>query len=96
MGGAVLILALVLAAPFSAIRLNFPDDRTLPTTIESRSVGDVVRSEFPAQATAAMDVVVEGSAGADRLDTYASALSQLPHVVAVKLGTANYIDGTNW
>ena len=60
MGGAVLMLALVLAAPFSAIRLNFPDDRSLPTTIESRSVGDAVRSEFPAQATAAMDVVLEG------------------------------------
>ena len=93
MGGAVLILALVLAAPFSAIRLNFPDDRSLPTTIESRSVGDAVRSEFPAQATAAMDVVLEGSVGADRLDRYASALSQLPHVVAVKVGTASYVDG---
>ena len=59
MGGAVLLLALVLAAPFGAIRLNFPDDRSLPATIESRSVGDVVRSEFPAQATAAMDVILE-------------------------------------
>jgi putative drug exporter of the RND superfamily len=93
MGGAVLILALVLAAPFSAIRLNFSDDRSLPATIESRSVGDVVRSEFPAQATAAMDVILEGSAGADQLDGYAVALSQLPHVVAVKLGMTSYVDG---
>jgi putative drug exporter of the RND superfamily len=93
MGGAVLILALVLAAPFSAIRLNFPDDRSLPATIESRSVGDVVRSEFPAQATGAMDVILEGSASADQLDTYAAALSQLPHVGAVELATASYVDG---
>ncbi len=93
MGSAVLILALVLAAPFSAIRLNFPDDRSLPPTIQSRSVGDVVRSEFPAQATAAMDVIVEGSAGADQLDGYAGALSQLPHVVAVKLGMTSYVGG---
>lgn len=92
-GGAVLIVALVLAAPFSAIRLNFPDDRSLPTTIESRSVGDVVHSEFPAQANAAMDVVLEASASADQLDAYAVALSQLPHVVAVKLATADYVDG---
>jgi RND superfamily putative drug exporter len=93
MGGAVVIVALVLAAPFSAIRLNFPDDRSLPATIESRSVGNVVRSEFPAQATAAMDVVLEASASADHLDAYAVALSQLPHVVVVKLATAEYVDG---
>nr|WP_256736255.1 MMPL family transporter [Mycolicibacterium hippocampi] len=93
MGGAVLLLALVLAAPFGSIRLSSADDRSLPATIESRSVGDVVRSEFPAQATAAMDVILEGSAGADQLDGYAGALSQLPHVVAVKLGLTSYVDG---
>lgn len=93
MGSAVLLLALVLAAPFGAIRLASSDDRSLPATIESRSVGDVVRSEFPAQATAAMDVVLEGSVSADQLDTYATALSRLPHVVAVKLGTTSYVDG---
>jgi putative drug exporter of the RND superfamily len=93
MGSAVLILALVLAAPFSAIRLTFPDDRSLPTTIQSRSVGDAIRSEFPAQPTAAMDVVLEGSMDADQLDKYAVALSRLPHVVAVKLATANYVNG---
>jgi RND superfamily putative drug exporter len=93
MGGAVLLLALVLASPFSAIRLTSSDDRSLPATIESRSVGDVIRSEFPATATAAMDVILEGSAGADQLDEYAGALSQLPHVVAVKLGSTSYVDG---
>ena len=93
MGGAVLLLALVLAAPFGSLRLSSADDRSLPATIESRSVGDVVRSEFPAQATAAMDVILEGSAGADQLDGYAGALSQLPHVVAVKLGLTSYVDG---
>ncbi|WP_197416055.1 MMPL family transporter [Mycobacterium sp. GA-1199] len=93
MGSAVLLLALVLAAPFGSIRLNFSDDRSLPATIESRSVGDVVRSQFPAQATAAIDVIVEGYADAEQLDRYAATLSQLPHVVALKLGMTSYIDG---
>jgi RND superfamily putative drug exporter len=93
MGGAVLVLALVLAAPFSAIRLNLPDDRSFPTTIETRRVGDVVRSEFPAQPTAAMDVVLEGPVEAGRLDSYAADLSRLPHVVAVKRATADYVAG---
>lgn len=93
MGSAVLLLALVLAAPFGGIRLSFSDDRSLPTTIESRSVGDVVRSEFPAQATAAMDVVVEGLADVAQADSYAAALSGLPHVVAVDLGMTSYAAG---
>lgn len=93
MGGAVLLAALLLAAPFGAIRLNFPDDRSLPTTIESRSVGDVIRSEFPAQATAAMDVLLENPVSPEQLDAYAGALSRLPHVVAVKLGMASYVNG---
>lgn len=93
MGGAVLILALVLAAPFSAIRLNFPDDRSLPRTIESRTVGDAIRSEFPAQAAGALDVVLDATADAAQLDAYAVALSRLPHVVAVKLPSANYVNG---
>ena len=93
MGGAVLLIAVVLAAPFAGIRLNFPDDRSLPTSIESRSVGDVVRSKFSAPANAAMDVIVEEPFSADQLDTYAAALSELPDVVAVKTGGASYIDG---
>jgi RND superfamily putative drug exporter len=93
MGGAVLILAIVLAAPFSAIRLSFPDDRALPATLESRHVGGVLRAEFPAQLTASMDVVIDGAVGADQLDTYAAELSRLPHVVAVTLATTDYVDG---
>ncbi len=92
-GGAVLILALILAAPFSGIRLNFPDDRSLPTTIESRRVGDAVRSAFPAQAAGAIDVVLESSRDAERLDAYAAALSRLPHVATVKLTATRYASG---
>jgi RND superfamily putative drug exporter len=38
-------------------------------------------------------VIVEDAADADQLDTYAASLSRLPHVVAVKLGMASYVDG---
>ncbi len=92
-GGAVLLLALVLAAPFANLRLNFPDDRSLPTSIESRSVGDAVRSEFPAKASASMDVVTEEPVSADQLDTYAAALSKLTHVAAVRAEGASYTNG---
>jgi RND superfamily putative drug exporter len=40
-----------------------------------------------------MDVIVDGPVDADQLDTYAVALSRLPHVVAVKLAPAIYVSG---
>ena len=44
-----------------------------------------------------MDVILEGSVDADQLDGYAGALSQLPHVVAVKLGTSKLCRrATHW
>ena len=76
----------------SAIRLNFPDDRSLPGDVESRSVGDVVRS-IPGTSDRCDGCAPRNSAGADQLDGYAGALSQLPHVVAVKLGMTSYVDG---
>ena len=92
-GGAVLLFLLVLGTPFARIHVGFSDDRAMPTTIESRRVGDTIRNEFPAQATAAMDVVIDGAVAADPLDGYATALSRLGHVVAVNTPTATYAEG---
>jgi RND superfamily putative drug exporter len=92
-GGAVLLFLLVLGAPFARINIGFSDDRAMPTTIESRRVGDTIRNEFPAQATATMDVVIDDAVAADRLDGYATALSRLAHVVTVTTPAATYAEG---
>ena len=81
--GAVLLALLVLGTPFARIHIGFSDDRAMPTTVESRRVGDTIRNEFPAQATAAMEMVIDGAVAADRLDGYATELSRLAHVVTV-------------
>jgi len=92
-GGAVLVFLLVLGTPFARIHVGFSDDRAMPTTVETRRVGDTIRKEFPAQATAAMDVVIDGPVAADRLDGYATALSRLAHVVTVTTPSAAYAGG---
>ncbi len=92
-GGAVLLFLLLLGAPFAQIHIGITDDRAMPTTVESRRVGDTIRNDFPAQPTAAMDVVIDGAVAAGDLDGYASALSRLPHVVSVTTPSANYAKG---
>jgi RND superfamily putative drug exporter len=91
--GAVLILVSILGMPFAGIRIGFPDDRAMPTTVGSRRVGDTIRNEFPAQPTAAMDVVLDGPVAPDRLDEYAAVLSRHPHVVTVTTPSASYAEG---
>jgi RND superfamily putative drug exporter len=92
-GGAVLLFLLVLGAPFARIHIGFSDDRAMPTTVESRLVGDTIRNEFPGQATAAVDVVIDDAVSADRLDGYAKALSRLAHVVTVTTPSATFAEG---
>jgi len=82
-----------LGMPFTGIRIGFPDDRAMPTTVGSRRVGDTIRNEFPAQPTAAMDVVLDGPVAPDRLDEYAAVLSRHPHVVTVTTPSASYAEG---
>jgi len=86
-------LALLLGVPFAGIHIGFSDDRAMPTTVESRRVGDTVRNEFPAQPTGAMDVIIDAAVAADQLDEYAAALSRLPDVVAVTTPSASYAQG---
>ena len=91
--GAVLILVSILGMPFAGIHIGFSDDRAMPTTVGSRRVGDTIRNEFPAQPTAAMDVVLDGPVAPDRLDEYAAVLSRHPHVVTVTTPSASYAEG---
>ncbi len=93
LGGAVLAIVLLLGTPFFGIHIGFSDDRAVPTTVESRRVGDLIRNEFPAQPTAAMDVIIDRPVAPDHVDDYAKALSRLPHVVTVTASSASYAQG---
>ncbi|MGA9492071.1 MAG: MMPL family transporter [Mycobacterium sp.] len=93
---AVVVLLLVLGAPFARARFGLPDDRVLPTTAQSRQVGDTVRREFPADPAMAVSIVIPDARRLtnDDLAGYAEALSKVPGVEAVATPNGSYVTGS--
>ncbi|BBX18630.1 membrane protein [Mycolicibacterium duvalii] len=94
-GLAVVVLLLVLGAPFLGVRWGFPDDRVLPPSASAHQVGDRLREDFTNNTDTAVTVVLPDTAGlgADALSTYAAALSRVPDVVAVSAPTGTFAGG---
>ncbi|MFE9746471.1 MMPL family transporter [Saccharothrix saharensis] len=90
-GGAVLALLLLLAAPVLGLRFGLPDDRILPPDASSRVVQDRIRAGFGQEQTDAIRVVAEGVRGDD---DYAARLADVPGIVQVDVTIADH--GTAW
>ena len=90
-GGAVLALLLLLAAPVLGLRFGLPDDRILPPDASSRVVQDRIREGFGQEQTDAIRVIAEGVRGDD---DYAARLGDVPGIVQVDVTTNGY--GTTW
>ncbi|MFC9964726.1 MMPL family transporter [Nocardia ignorata] len=85
---------LLLGSPFLGVQFGYPDDRSLPTDVASREVGDVLRTEFDADmASSATIVLREFRGGPAELDAYARELSKVPDVPAVLSSAAVYRNG---
>ncbi len=94
---AALVLLVALGAPFLGVRFGFPDDRVLPTSTQTRQVGDALRDGFASAESQPTTVVARGvdaSADAATLDGYAVALSRVTGVARVDAATGSYIAGT--
>ncbi len=92
---AVVALLLLLGSPFAGARFGLPDDRVLPTTAQSRQVGDIVRNQFPADPAMATSIVIPDAQSLDGGDVadYATALSNVPGVEAVAAPSGSYVQG---
>ena len=92
---AVVALLLLLGAPFLSARFGLPDDRVLPTSAQSRQVGDTLRSEFPGNTATATSIVIPDARSLSEEDVadYATALSNVPGAVAVSAPRGSYVDG---
>jgi RND superfamily putative drug exporter len=83
----VVVVLVVLGAPFLRVNLGLPDERVLPPTAKTRVVQDVVRSDFSSEEVESVRVVASGIG--DPLDrraeiaSYASFLSRIPGVAHV-------------
>src|SRR4051812_6070390 len=94
---AVILVLLVLGSPFLGIRFGQSDDRVLPTSAQSRSVGDVLRTQFTVGETQSLDVVAPALRSSPQdeavLAGYALALSRVPDVARVETATGVYVGG---
>src|SRR5829696_156282 len=94
-GVAIVLLLLVLGAPFLGIKWGFPDDRVLPTSLSTRQVGDELRTNFAVDSSRNVTVVIPNANGIKPgdLDRYASALSQVPDVSSVSAPGGTFAGG---
>ena len=84
-GSAVVVLLVLLGAPFLGVKWGFPDDRVLPTTASAHQVGDDLRAEFPDDSTTDVNIVVPDAAGltSAEFDGYAMSLATVADVAGV-------------
>jgi len=94
-GLAIMLLLLVLGAPFLHVRWGNPDERVLPVSATARTVSDVVRTQFSADSATAVTIVVPaiGEPAKPELDAYAARLSRVTDVAAVSSPTGTFVAG---
>ena len=94
-GLAVVVLLLLLGAPFLGAKWGFPDDRVLPKSASAHQVGDQLRDDFTNDSVTDISVVMPNAAGLapDSFDTYAAALSRIADVTSVSAPTGTFVGG---
>jgi RND superfamily putative drug exporter len=89
----VLAVLLLLALPLRHISFGTPDDRVLPTSTQSRAVGDTLRADFTGDTSTAVNLVTDGPLDPAALTGYASRLSELAGVARVETSAATFVHG---
>ncbi|MFD8245972.1 MMPL family transporter [Nocardia sp. NPDC059691] len=93
-GLGVTALLLVLGAPFLGVNLGFPDERSLPESMNNRQVTETIQRDFAATEQNGLFVVLPESAySAAGLDAYARELSEIEDVRRVDTVTGSYSHG---
>jgi RND superfamily putative drug exporter len=90
----VLAVLLLLALPLRHVQFGTPDDRVLPTSTQSRTVGDVLRADFAGNSSTALNVVTDGPLDRTAVAAYATRLSNLAGVARVEASVATFVHGT--
>src|SRR6516164_6435899 len=89
----VLAVLILVALPLRHVQFGTLDDRVLPTTTQSRAVGDVLREDFAGNSATALNVVTDGPLGRAALTAYATRLSYLAGVARVETSVATFAGG---
>ncbi|KUH86347.1 MULTISPECIES: MMPL family transporter [unclassified Mycobacterium] len=94
-GFAIVVLLLVLGAPFLGAKWGFPDDRVLPESASARQVGDDLRTNFAVDSARNVTVVIPDTRGIapTLVDRYAADLSRVADVSSVSAPGGTFVDG---
>jgi putative drug exporter of the RND superfamily len=93
-GVAVIVLLLLLGAPFLSVKFGLPDDRVNQPSASSRQVGDELRSDFPANIGATIAAILPDFHGdTGELGDYAKRLSKVDGVTNVVSAAGVYVNG---
>lgn len=94
-GVGVTVLLVGLGAPFLGVKWGFGDDRLLPGTAQAHQVGDALRTDYDADFSAQVPIVVADADGLPPgdLGRYAQQLSLVPDVEAVSAPMGTYVKG---
>ncbi|OBB05785.1 hypothetical protein A5662_10595, partial [Mycobacteriaceae bacterium 1482268.1] len=94
-GVAIVVLLLILGAPFLGAKWGFPDDRVLPGSLSAREVGDQMRNHFAVDSARNVTVVIPDAGGITPPDLgrYAADLSRVSDVTSVSSPTGTFVDG---
>lgn len=96
-GGAVVVVLLVLGAPFLSVRFGLPDDRVLPSSASSHQVGDVLRDDFRQNSTDLLTIAIPdlGATSPAELSAYTARISLLKGASGVISPDGTYISGSS-
>jgi RND superfamily putative drug exporter len=80
----VAAVLIVMALPFFGVKFGLPDDRSLPSSAQSRTAGDLLRNDFSSEQASAVQVLLPHVVGGPAaLTAYTSRLATLPDVARV-------------
>ncbi|WP_405677551.1 MMPL family transporter [Streptomyces sp. NBC_01511] len=92
---AVIGLLLFLGSPFLNLHMSLADDRVLPADTQSRQISDIVRADFSAQESQALNVVLNNTppTGERSVEAYVAKLSTLGNVARVDSEAGSFAAG---
>ncbi|MCM3897857.1 MMPL family transporter [Gordonia sputi] len=92
-GATVVVILLVLGAPFLSIKFGFPDDRVLPTSASAHQIQQEIRDDFAQNLSSSVTVVATGDVSAQTRASYAQELSRVADVKSVSGAGGTFVDG---
>lgn len=94
-GLSVVVLLLLLGAPFLGVKWGFPDERVLPKLASARQVADMLDNDFANGLGTGISVIVPDTRGMTPIDLehYAAELSRVADVSAVSAPAGTFVGG---